>query len=283
MQTKISMQDEMQYRLASIEQTLKFDPNQAVADAKFFAWMSDSNLLLARSYLLDTLQRSAEAAQQRQQALQSARMATGYTNEREYYKGLLNCFKHALLSGNAAEASSWANVICKSNQPVLTECYRYYLPFYRALAALWLGHPIPWSTLQAPLEKMQRYKQTYYPIGTVASLQAIEQGDCNAAATAMDQMLQWHYKKAGKVGSFIYNDFSGFICQSVTLLLICALWRGLSIKPLLQHNQQQLKLMPQDLMHRPELAPSCRFVLPVDFVPDYLLSAWQQQRLAGAR
>jgi hypothetical protein len=281
MQTKISMQDEMQYRLASIEQTLKFDPNQAVADSKFFAWICDSNLLLDRSYLLNTLQQSAEAAQQRHQALQSARMATGYANELEYYTGLLNCFTHALLSGNAAEASSWAEVISKSTQPVIIENYLFYVPFYRALAALWLGQPIAWSTLQAPLEKIQLYKKTYYPAGTVAALQAIEQGDCNAAATAMDQMLQWHYKKAGKVSSFIYNGFTGFICQSVTLLLICALWRGLSIKPLLQHHQQQLKLMPHDLMHRPELAPSCRFVLPVDFVPDYLLSAWQQQRLAG--
>jgi hypothetical protein len=281
MQTKISMQDEMQYRLACSIQTLTIDPHQAVAESKFFAWMGNSNLRLNNSYLLNTLQRSAEAAEQRQHALQSARMATGYANEREYYDGMLNCFKHALLSGNAAETSSWANVICKSNQPVLRECYYYYVPFYRALAALWLGQPIAWSTLQAPLEKIQQYKKTYYPVGTVAALQAIEQGDCNAAAAAMDQMLQWHYQKAGKVGSFIYNGFTGFICQSVTLLLICALWRGLSIKPLLQHHQQQLKLMPQDLIHRPELAPSCRFVLPVDFVPDFLLSAWQQQRLAG--
>ncbi|RVU33153.1 hypothetical protein EOE67_18115 [Rheinheimera riviphila] len=276
MQNTISIQDEFSYRLKCAELYLDYDPATAVPDARFFAWMSDSNLRLNKSYLLNILQRPAEAGQQRQQAFPAARMAVGYANELEYYPGLLNCFKHALLSGNAAEASSWADVISKSTQPVIIENYLFYVPFYRALAALWLGQPIAWSTLQAPLEKIQLYKKTYYPAGTVAALQAIEQGDCNAAAIAMDEILQWHYQKARKVGSYLYNGHEGFICQSVTLLLICALWRGLSIKPLLQHNQQQLKLMPHDLMHRPELAPGCRFVLPVDFVPDYLLSAWQK-------
>lgn len=281
MHKSISVEDEFHYRLKCAELYLDYDPATAVPDARFFAWMSDSNLRLNKSYLLNILQRPAEAEQQRQQAFLSARMATGYANDMEYYTGLFNCYKHALLSGNATEASSWAEVISKSSQPVIMESYLFYVPFYRALAALWLGQPIAWQTLQAPLEKIQQYKKTYYPVGTVAALQAIEQGDCNAAATALDEMLQWHYQKARKVGSYLYNGNEGFICQSVTLLSICALWRGLAIKPLLQHHQQQLKLMPQDLMHRPELAPSCRFILPVDFVPDYLLSAWQQRRLAG--
>ncbi|OBP16177.1 hypothetical protein A5320_01800 [Rheinheimera sp. SA_1] len=281
MQNTISIKDEFHYRLKCAELYLELDPATAVPDARFFAWMRISSLLLDSSYLLNTLQREAEAEQQRQQALHAARNAAGFASEIEYYTGLLNCFTHALLAGDAAEASSLADVISKSTQPVIIENYLFYVPFYRALAALWLGQPIAWSTLQAPLEKIQQYKKTYYPVGTVAALQAIEHGDCNAAAIAMDEILQWHYQKARKVGSYLYNGNEGFICQSVTLLLICALWRGLSIKPLLQHHQQQLKLMPHDLMHRPELAPSCRFVLPVDFVPDYLLSAWQQQRLVG--
>lgn len=114
----------------------------------------------------------------------------------------------------------------------------------------------------------------------MAALQAIAAGDALSAAAALDEILIYHAKKAAKAGSFVYNAPVGFVCRTATLLCITALWRGLELKPLLTKHRDTLKLMPQDLPHRTELSPKCRFILPVDYIPDELLAPWQQQRLA---
>ncbi|WP_102794600.1 hypothetical protein [Bowmanella denitrificans] len=274
MQTTISLSEEFNYRLYCTEYMLKIDPDQALDDAKFFVWMRISGLLLDSSCTLTILQRDQEATQRRQQGLQAAKTAMGYANDREYYDGLINCLCHAMLAGNQQEASSWAEIILKSNQPDLLENDFFYLPFYKLLSALWLDRAVAWTGHLTAISKMQQRKKTYFPPGTTDALQAIERGDAAAAATAIDLILVWHSQKARKVGSFIHNGSTGFICDTATLLCITALWRGLSLKPLLKQCQDNLKLMPQDLIHRPELSPKCRFVLPVDYVPDYLLAPW---------
>lgn len=281
MQTTILLETELNYRLNNSKQLLTIDPQNAVDYRRNFAWFGHSNQLFRLSWLLERLQDVEAATATRSQTLTAAGNAFGYANTYEYYDSLMNCFKHALFSGNAKAASEWAVVLQKSQQPNPNEYYYYYLPFYRLLTSLWLGQPVDFALYQKAMDKVAALKSSHYPKGTVAIMQAITAGDAPTAAAAMDEILEYHAKKAAKPGSFVYNDIEGFVYTTATLLCITALWRGLALKPLLTKHRDTLKLMPQDLPHRTELSPKCRFILPVDYIPDELLAPWQQQRLAS--
>ncbi len=279
MQTTISLQDELQCRLKSSLFFLDIDPTAAIPEMLSWSWLSTSNQLFYHSWLLQQLQQPEQANDTRQQAQVAAGHAFGYANTYEYYDALMNCFKHALFSGNAKAATEWAVVLQKSQQPNQREHYYYYLPFYRLLTSLWLGQPVDFAVYQKAMDKVGALKSSRYPTGTMAVLQAIAASDAQAAASALDEILVYHAKKAAKPGSFVYNDIQGFVYHTATLLCITALWRGLELKLLLTKHRDTLKLMPYDLPHRTELSPKCRFLLPVDYITDELLAPWQQQRL----
>jgi|GEM_PF-3122950 len=279
MQTTISLEAELQYRLNSCQLSLANNPATAIPQMRHFAWFGHSNILLNHCWYLQQLQQPEQATEARRQAYMAACHAFGYVEEYEYYRALLNCFQHALFSGNAAAADEWATLLQKSLQPDQYHCTLYFLPFFRPLATIWLGNTLDLSPYRTSLDKIASTKATYYPSGTMAALQAIAADDAPAAAAALDEILIYHAKKAAKAGSFIYNAPVGFVCRTATLLCITALWRGLALKQLLTKHRDTLKLMPQDLPHRTELSPKCRFILPVDYIPDELLAPWQQQRL----
>jgi len=279
MQTTISLQEELQCRLKSSLFFLDIDPAAAIPEMLSWSWLRHSSLLFYHSWLLQQLQQPEQAIEARQQASVAAGHAFGYANAYDYYPRLMNCFKHALFSGNTQAASEWAVLLQKSQQSDPQNCVYYYLPFYRLLTCIWLDKPVDFALYQKAMDKVAAIKSSRYPIGTMDVLQAIAANDAPAAAAALDEILVYHAKKAAKPGSFVYNDIEGFVYNTATLLCITALWRGLALKPLLTKHRDTLKLMPQDLPHRTELSPKCRFILPVDYIPDELLAPWQQQRL----
>jgi hypothetical protein len=279
MQNSILLETELNYRLGYSQLALDSHPESAIPRMRSIAWHGRSDVLFKHAWLLKQLQQPEQALAARQQTLAAAAHAFGYADTDEYYTRLMNCFKHALLSGNAQAASEWAVVLQKSQQPNPNEYYNYYLPFYRLLTSLWLGLPVDFALYQKAMDKVAALKSSHYPTGTVAVMKAIAASDTPAAALAIDEILVYHAKKAAKPSSFVYNDIGGFVYNTATLLCITALWRGLALKPLLTKHRDTLKLMPQDLPHRTELSPKCRFLLPVDYIPDELLAPWQQQRL----
>ncbi len=280
MQATISLDEELRYRLTVNQLFLDNHPTKAIEDMLCFAWFGYSGQLFRHAWYLQYLQQRQNATEHRQQALIAARNAFGYVDGYNYYDALINLFNHAMYSSDANEITNVAMVLKKSQQPDTRQHLYFFLPFYRPLAALLLRESLDLGPFSAALDKAAVRKNTYYPAGTKAALEAIAEGNSMAAAEAVDEILAYHAKKAAKPGSFVYNSINGFICHTATLLCITALWRGLELKPLLTKHRDTLKLMPQDLPHRTELSPKCRFLLPVDYIPDELLAPWQQQRLS---
>ncbi|MBC3766160.1 hypothetical protein [Neptunicella marina] len=211
-------------------------------------WLYLQNLDAAQAHLAEVM------------PLLKQSMAACYSIELPLY---FSYFQTALLLGLPEDANEAANIVAKL-EPASNRASEL---MQVLMAKLWLGYSdIPEAWLKTITRSEQNKGHSLIYVGFSAALKAFAGSNKPALASAITTILE-HHRHVLRYLRWTANITQLYETTS-TLLVIIAKQRGWNIKPMIGTTQYQIKIRPEDYLHREGMTSKTRVEVCTDFLPD---------------
>lgn len=181
-------------------------------------------------------------------------------------------FRYALLVGNVEQVNESCKIITALG---LDHSRVYFDPnFELAVSYLWRGKVEETKSHLEKLSKIELKKnETYHFEGTTSALNAVIEGDETKLVESLELVLDGHIQ-AFKKYKYPLGEIH-YVCESAVYITILALKYAMDIKPKLRNVSQVFKTQTHSPIDRPEIPKNKKFDVPVDLIPEYMLTYWR--------
>ncbi len=267
--------EEFEYRLRSEQKVLNYaSAEDAKPKLKTLVYHHLGLDHYAVGILLQMTGRDIEARESFSKVVPLIKTGLAYSlNSYEEIKLQCELFKMSLLTGNLQQIEESA-VITKKIAEDLIDYNRVYY-YYVALVHLYLQQPEEAMKLLPEIRKLEAKKsEKDLKLGVVDAIQGICSKDENMLIAGLTKMLDGHHHELRYLRWAL--SAGHFVSVPATMLCIIALRYGMDVKSKLTNAQVEVKTRTEYPEERSELPSTKRFVVPADYIPEYMLSPWRE-------
>lgn len=260
---------EIRYRLDSLEGYINLKPENAIDEKKDFAYRWYAGALHSKGFYLHMLGYQEESEKVFNQVIPCTRKALNYCNHHIRESETQNLlFERALLFGSPEQAIESAKIISSMG---ITEALLSH--YYLILANLFIENISEVEKLLPELQKLENKKYlTQIKLGTVRAVEALCARDINEFGAALSGVIDKHIHQIRYLREAM--SLENLVSFPSVLLCIIALKFDIEAKPLVSNSIYSAKTRPLDALHRSDVSPKQRFLLPLDLIPGLYLDRW---------
>lgn len=250
-------------------------PEDVMPQRKAITYLGSAGTHYSIGVLLSLLGQGDLAKNHFSQAIPFVRQGLSFNPaEEEIFQYAL--LAYSFLTGNAEQLDESAKVVSVLETRLLAKSYRrnkFNPHFDIAISHLWLAQTDKAKIHIDKLENIENKKsEENHFFGTASSLKAIVERDEEKLIHSLEQILYEHVRATKRL-RYPLGDMH-YICESAVCITILALRYGMDVKSKLLNGKQVISTKPFSTADNPDLPKNKKFKVPVDLIPNYMLSPW---------